>query len=54
VKSAKYDVQSITNFCNFFTTDLSENANWAMQYAASLAEAYGAPITVLHVVEKVL
>jgi nucleotide-binding universal stress UspA family protein len=34
-------------------TDLSENANQAMEYAASLAEAYGARITVLHVVEKV-
>ncbi len=36
-----------------FATDLSENANRAMEYAASLAEAYGARITVLHVIEKV-
>ncbi len=33
-------------------TDLSENANWAFTYATSLADAYGARITVLHVVEK--
>jgi nucleotide-binding universal stress UspA family protein len=36
-----------------FATDLSENANRAMEYAASLAEAYRARITVLHVIEKV-
>jgi nucleotide-binding universal stress UspA family protein len=36
-----------------FATDLSENANRAMEYAASLAEAYRARITVLHVLEKV-
>jgi len=36
-----------------FATDLSENANWAMKYAVSLADAYDARITVLHVVEKV-
>ena len=36
-----------------FATDLSENANRAMEYAVSLAEAYKARITVLHVVEKV-
>jgi nucleotide-binding universal stress UspA family protein len=36
-----------------FATDLSKNAKQAMEYAASLAEAYGARITVLHVVEKV-
>jgi nucleotide-binding universal stress UspA family protein len=35
-----------------FATDLSENANQAFNYATSLAEAYGAVITVLHVVEK--
>jgi nucleotide-binding universal stress UspA family protein len=34
-------------------TDLSENADRALEYAASLAEAYGAGITVLHVIEKV-
>jgi nucleotide-binding universal stress UspA family protein len=33
-------------------TDLSENADRAMEYAASLAETYGARITVLHVIEK--
>ncbi|MCF8049745.1 MAG: universal stress protein [Desulfobacterales bacterium] len=33
-------------------TDLSENANLAFSYATSLAVAYGARITVLHVVEK--
>jgi len=36
-----------------FATDLSENANRAMEYAASLAEAYRVRITVLHVIEKV-
>jgi nucleotide-binding universal stress UspA family protein len=36
-----------------FATDLSENAIRALGYAMSLAEAYGARITVLHVVEKV-
>ena len=35
-----------------FATDLSENANRALSYAASLADAYGASITVLHVLEK--
>ena len=34
-------------------TDLSENADRAVEYAASLAEAYNAGITVLHVIEKV-
>ena len=33
-------------------TDLSENANRAYTYATSLADAYGAEITVLHVVEQ--
>ena len=36
-----------------FATDLSENANRAFNYAASLADAYGASITVLHVLEKI-
>lgn len=36
-----------------FATDLSENANQAFNYATSLAAAYGAAITVLHVVEKI-
>jgi len=35
-----------------FATDLSENANRSLDYAASLADAYGASITVLHVLEK--
>jgi nucleotide-binding universal stress UspA family protein len=34
-------------------TDLSKNADRAVEYAASLAEAYNAGITVLHVIEKV-
>lgn len=33
-------------------TDLSENATRALEYAISLAEAYGARITVLHAAEK--
>jgi nucleotide-binding universal stress UspA family protein len=36
-----------------FATDLSENANRALEYAVRLAEAFKAHITVLHVVEKV-
>ncbi len=36
-----------------FATDLSENARQAMEYAMSMAEAYGGRITVLHVFEKV-
>ncbi|MDX9786057.1 MAG: universal stress protein [Desulfobacterales bacterium] len=35
-----------------FATDLSENANRAFTYATSLADAYSAVVTVLHVVEK--
>lgn len=35
-----------------FATDLSENANLAMDYAMSMAGAYDARITVLHVLEK--
>jgi nucleotide-binding universal stress UspA family protein len=34
-----------------YATDLSENARFAFSYAASLADQYGAGITVLHVVE---
>ena len=34
-----------------YATDLSENARFAFSYAASLAEQYGAGITILHVVE---
>lgn len=36
-----------------FATDLSENAQRAFAYAASLADAYGARVTVLHVMEKI-
>ncbi|MBW1708071.1 MAG: universal stress protein [Deltaproteobacteria bacterium] len=32
-------------------TDLSENARYAFEYAASLANRYGAGITILHVLE---
>ena len=35
-----------------FATDLSENANRAFGYATSLADVYGASITILHVLEK--
>lgn len=35
----------------FYATDLSENARYAYEYAASLAQQYGANITILHVIE---
>ena len=35
----------------FYATDLSENARYAFGYAASLANRYGAGITILHVLE---
>ena len=35
-----------------YATDLSENARHAYRYAASLAQQYGAKITILHVIEK--
>lgn len=35
-----------------YATDLSENARHAYLYAASMAQQYGAQITILHVVEK--
>ena len=35
-----------------YATDLSENARYAFGYAVSLANRYGAGITVLHVVEE--
>ncbi len=35
-----------------YATDLSENARYAYNYAASLAQQYEAQITILHVVEK--
>ena len=34
-----------------YTTDLSENARYAFGYAASLANRYGAGITIIHVLE---
>jgi len=34
-----------------YTTDLSENARYAFEYAVSLANRYGAGITLLHVLE---
>ncbi len=37
----------------FYATDLSENARYAFGYAASLANRYGAGITILHVLEDV-
>ena len=35
-----------------YTTDLSDNARYAFSYAASLANRYGAGITILHVLEE--
>ena len=35
-----------------YATDLSENARYAYNYAASLGQQYGAHITILHVIEK--
>ena len=40
----------ITNI--LYATDLSDNARYAYKYAASLAQQYGANITILHVMEK--
>ncbi len=37
----------------FYATDLSENAQYSFGYAASLANRYGAGITMLHVLEDV-
>ena len=37
----------------FYATDLSENARYCFGYAASLANRYGAGITILHVLEDV-
>ena len=34
-----------------YATDLSENARYAFEYAASLANRYGAGITILHVLD---
>ena len=35
-----------------YTTDLSENSRYAFSYAVSLANRYGAGITILHVLEE--
>lgn len=35
-----------------YATDLSENARYAFAYAVSLAEQYGARITILHVIRE--
>lgn len=35
-----------------YATDLSESARYAYTYAASLAQQYGARITILHVIEQ--
>ncbi len=35
-----------------YTTDLSENARYAAGYAASIANRYGATITVMHALEQ--
>jgi nucleotide-binding universal stress UspA family protein len=37
----------------FYATDLSENARYSFGYAASIANRYGAGITILHVLEDV-
>ena len=37
-----------------YATDLSENARYAFGYAVSLANRYGAGITILHVMESSL
>ena len=44
----KVDVKKI-----LYATDLSENARYAFAYAASLANLYGAKITLLHVLPEV-
>ena len=35
-----------------YVTDLSENARYAFGYAVSMANCYGAGITILHVLEE--
>ena len=35
-----------------YATDLSENARYAMAYAVSLANTYGAQIVILHVIDE--
>jgi nucleotide-binding universal stress UspA family protein len=37
-----------------YATDLSENARYAYNYAASMGQQYGARITILHVIESCL
>ena len=41
---------TITNI--LYATDLSENARYAFAYTVSLAERYGAKITILHVIQE--
>ena len=36
-----------------YTTDLSQNARHAFSYAASIANRYGAGVTILHVLEDI-
>lgn len=36
-----------------YVTDLSENSRYAFSYAASIANRYGAGVTVLHVMEEI-
>jgi nucleotide-binding universal stress UspA family protein len=36
-----------------YATDLSENARYAFGYAASIANRFGARITILHVLEEI-
>ena len=47
MKIPTVDVQKI-----LYATDLSENARFAYAYAASLAELYGAKITLMHVLPE--
>ena len=35
-----------------FATDLSENARYALEYASTIANRFGAAITILHVLEE--
>ncbi|RLF56739.1 MAG: universal stress protein, partial [Thermoplasmata archaeon] len=35
-----------------YPTDLSKNARYAFSYAASMANHYGAGVTILHVLEE--
>ena len=37
-----------------YATDLSENARYALKYASTIANRFGAAITILHVLEELL